>query len=247
MQPAPRQLLTVTALLAVLSACAGTAPEADSRPRPKPARLAVQLDGPLENTAVLGSVATSKGEMLLLQEDGKVASYDLNSRRGANELLRNESALLSLDSVLVADEGAVGPLGPRPPSAHEIALEEFSARSGPALPASTGRYGRESYVSAKVAPLRGTKSGDFVEVVAELRSGVDDSTAFAYATCALAGWASKSGVGFARHIRTLQQREGGTLTMGSIFTISRKQPVGLAVMETKSTLRDCKARGIPAA
>lgn len=247
MQPAPRKLLMATVALAVLSACAETATESNGRPPAKPARLAVQLEGALDNTAVLGSVSTDRGEMLLMNSDGSVASYDLNSRRGAAELLQNEDQLLSLDSVLVADEGAIGPLGPMPPTAQEVALREFAARSGPALPANTTTYAPEAYLSSRVTPLDGTRSGDFVEVVAKLRAGVDDSTAFAYATCALADWASKSQIGYARHIRTLQQRQGGTLTMGSIFTISRQKPSGLSVMETKSTLRDCKARGIPAA
>ena len=71
--------------------------------------------------------------------------------------------------------------------------------------------------------------------------------AMAYATCALAGWAQDEGSDLARHIRTLQDERNGKLLIGSVFPTSSKQPMGLRVMETNATLRECKDRGIPAA
>ena len=71
--------------------------------------------------------------------------------------------------------------------------------------------------------------------------------AFAYATCALAGWAKGQNKPFGRHIRTLQERRDGKLVVGSVFTLSDTRPMGLRVMETQDTLRACRDSGIPAA
>jgi hypothetical protein len=84
-------------------------------------------------------------------------------------------------------------------------------------------------------------------VTANLKPGVDADLAFAYATCALAGWAKGTGRDYARHIRTLQDKRRGKLVIGSVFTLSETRPMGLKVMETNDTLRACKDRGIPAA
>ena len=86
-----------------------------------------------------------------------------------------------------------------------------------------------------------------VEVTANLKEGVDADVAFAYATCALAGWANGNGKGYGRHIRTVQNKRNGKLLLGAVFTLSDTQPMGLRVMETDDTLRVCKDRGIPAA
>ena len=63
----------------------------------------------------------------------------------------------------------------------------------------------------------------------------------------LAGWAKGKDRGYARHIRTLSDKRGGKLLVGSVFTLSGDKPMGLRVMETRDTLRECKDRGIPAA
>ena len=60
-------------------------------------------------------------------------------------------------------------------------------------------------------------------------------------------WAQGEGRDFARHVRTLQDKRGGKLMVGSVFTTSSEKPMGLRVMETNATLRECKDRGIPVA
>ena len=105
----------------------------------------------------------------------------------------------------------------------------------------------EDFIAARVDPVAGDRKGELVEVTANLRAGVDAELAFAYATCALAGWAKDQGKDFGRHIRTVQDKKRGKLMVGSVFTLSDSKPMGLRVMETDDTLRSCKDRGIPAA
>ena len=88
---------------------------------------------------------------------------------------------------------------------------------------------------------------DRVEVSANLREGVDADIAFSYATCALARWAKEQGTPYARHIRTLQDQRNGKLLIGAAYMLSKDRPLGLRVMETNDTLRECRNRGIPAA
>mgnify|MGYP007032577997 FL=1 len=139
----------------------------------------------------------------------------------------------------------------REPTAQEKALAEFAARTRPLrlnLPTSFEADPRD-FQGAQVASLAGSRKGtdSLVEVTANLRGGVDADTAFAYATCALASWADAKGAPYARHIRTLRDKRGGKMVVGSVFTLSERKPMGLTVMTTKQTLQECKARGIPAA
>jgi hypothetical protein len=57
----------------------------------------------------------------------------------------------------------------------------------------------------------------------------------------------QNGEAYGRHVRTLQDTRDGKLTIRAAFTLSDQKPMGLRVMETEDTLRECKARGIPAA
>ena len=99
-----------------------------------------------------------------------------------------------------------------------------------------------------MTPVGGAKTGpaDLVMVHVRLQQGVDDSAAFAYATCTLAAWSKTTKTPFARHVRTVKSDDKGVQVVESVFTMSKTTPLGLAVMEQEQTLRDCRAHGIPA-
>lgn len=239
------------AAIAVLSGCAGSSDGGLSQPpRAKPATLPLQLEGPTEDTAVLAGVSTKNGEIMILENDGTVTTTKLDSARGQQALGRSSEMMFNLSDVLVEDESIVLENLPKPPTAQEIALEEFSKRRRSALPSHIARAPAEAFLTATVAPVSmGGKgdAGDLVAVQVTLKQGVDESTAFAYATCTLAAWSKTTKTPYARHIRTIAgEAAEGTKTVESIFTMSRSLPLGLQVMEREQTLRECGAHGIPA-
>lgn len=252
MRPALRQPYTIAAALAGAVLVAGCVQGADGRPPQKPAtmtgEMAVGAKGATELKRV--QVSTKSGEILILEEDGSVSSMDLDSSEGRDAFALTEADLAGLDVNLSLDLGSAGAVAaPRGPTAQEKALEEFAKRTQPALPVwkDGTEIAAEDFIGSRVVSLAPDGKGDLVEVTANLRQGVDADIAFSYATCALAGWAKQSGSKYGRHIRTLQQKRDGKLLIGAAFTISDSKPMGLRVMETNETLRECKARGIPAA
>lgn len=254
MQPAscqPRFLIAALVGAAVLAGCAGDA--GDARPRPKPETMTARVATPGGATGkaplTLARISTKSGEILILEPDGSVTTMALDSPEGQDAFAVSEADLMALNANLDLDLGMVaGDLPPRQ-TAQDKALEEFAARTQPALPAwaEGTEVAPEDFLGASVASLDPKGSTDLVEVTANLREGVDADIAFSYATCALAGWARQNGESYGRHVRTLQDTRDGKLTIGAAFTLSDQKPMGLRVMETEDTLRECKARGIPAA
>ncbi|SNT71711.1 hypothetical protein [Paracoccus seriniphilus] len=256
MRPAYRQPQTFIAALgfcAVLSGCA--ADNSDGRPPEKPDHVTASIvtTGKSGGAARLGQarISTKSGEILILEEDGSVTKMNLDSPAGRDAFEVTEADLMALNANLDLDlTGATG--GRRHssgPTAQEKAIAEFARRTQPALPEwrDDKIVASEDFLGSKVVTLGDGKKTDLVEVTANLREGVDADIAFSYATCALAGWAKAEGARYGRHIRTLQQTRDGKLLIGAAFTISDSKPLGLRVMETNETLRECKARGIPAA
>lgn len=240
-----------TASLLALGACGQGGDDAGERPREKPARLfAVPAGSGAGEGLGQARISTQSGEILILEEDGSVTSMDLDSPEGRDAFQVTEADLAALNANLDLDlSGLVAPNLPREKTAQEKALEAFAARTGPALPAM--REGVEidpaQFIAAKVEVLGTGDRSDLVEVTANLQQGVDADIAFSYATCALAGWAKANGAPYGRHIRTLSAERNGKLLIGSAFTLSKDKPMGLRVMETEDTLRECRTRGIPAA
>lgn len=232
------------AAMLALAACSNEGGTAD-RPRAKPAEL----------TALGGArISTKSGEILILEPDGSVTPMDLDSPEGRDAFLVTEADLAALNANLSLDFGStvtglVAPNMPRRQTAQEKAIEEFAARAQPALPAWSAEttVEPEMFIGAKVEQLGSGERADLVEVTVNLRRGVDADIGFAYATCALAGWAEASGVAYGRHVRTLSATRNGKLLVGSAFILSETRPLGLRLMETEETLRECKTRGIPAA
>lgn len=247
--------LMAFAALAGLAACSE---EQDGRPKPKPAELAVNLvqsDAGAPNKHVLtpARISTKSGDILILEPDGSVTEMALDSPGGRDAFSVTEADLMALNGNLGLDLSHLPDMAPvkrRSPTAQEKALADFAARTRPmtlGLP-NTFEVKAEDFRGVSVSSLserRGSRPA-LIEVRANLKRGVDAETAFAYASCALATWAESNGTGYARHIRTLQEKKDGELVIGSVFTLSDSKPMGLTVMTTKDTLQECKTRGIPA-
>ena len=236
------------AAMAMLSGCTPSDGGLAQPPRAKPATLPVQLDGPTEDTSILAGLSTKSGELMILENDGSVTTTKLDSPRGRQTLGQGGEEAYSLASILVADDSMPLEALPRPPTAQDIALEEFAARRGSALPARITPTASEAFLGGTVTPVAAGKNAasDLVMVQVRLRQGVDDSAAFAYATCTLAAWSKTTKTPFARHIRTVKGEDKGAQVVESVFTMSKTMPLGLQVMEREQTLRDCRAHGIPA-
>lgn len=260
MRPAaglPRTVAAALAGVAVLAGCAGetAAPRPPAKPEVMTARVATPGADGTGAPLTLARISTKSGEILILEPDGSVTGMMLDSPGGQDAFAVSEADLMALNVNLDLDLGGGDPGGGaatgQPPrqSAQDKALEDFAALTQPALPAWDGArpVDPQDFVGARVAPLGPDASSDLVEVTARLRKGVEADMAFAYATCALAGWASRHDRAYGRHVRTLQDTRDGMLLIGAAFTLSDARPLGLRVMETNETLRECKARGIPAA
>ncbi len=255
MRPAIRQrrfMIAALAGAAVLAGCAdGTGGD---RPKPKPETMTAKVATPGgaagKAPLTLARISTKSGEILILEPDGQVTTMALDSPEGQDAFAVSEADLMALNANLDLDlGGTVAADLPPLQTAQDKALEEFAARTQPALPAwaEGTTVDPRDFIGARVASLDPQGSKDLVEVTANLREGVDADIAFSYATCALAGWAKQNGAPYGRHVRTLQDTRDGKLMIGAAFTLSDQKPMGLRVMETEDTLRECKARGIPAA
>ena len=257
MTTVPRSIrLTVMAALGAvaLAGCEPLAVAPDGRPKAKPAQMVAQVAAPGQKagdaTLTRARISTKSGEILILEEDGSVTTMDLDSPEGQDAFTISEADLAALNANLDLDFGGlVAASLPKEKTAQEKALEAFAARSEPALPTLREDQAVDpaQFIAAKVEPMNRGRATDLVEVTANLRQGVDADIAFSYATCALAGWAKENGTPYGRHIRTLQAERNGKLLIGSAFILSQDKPLGLRVMETEETLRECRARGIPAA
>ncbi len=239
----------MTALTAMLSACAPSDAGLAQPPRAKPATLPVRLDGPTADTSILAGVSTKSGELLILENDGSVTRTKVDSAQGRQTLRPNDAAMFNLTDVLVEDTSVPLDALPKPPRAQDIAIEEFAARSGSALPARIAPAPAEAFLGGRVTRVTqtGRKGGaEMASVQVRLRQGVDESTAFAYATCTLAAWSKTTNTPYARHIRTVYAKDNDTVLAESIFTMSKSTPLGLRVMEREKTLQECRAHGIPA-
>lgn len=264
---AARPVAAFLAFAALAATLAGCDRSSDPRPSAKPDELGVAVvqNGKGGKQLTRGRVSTKSGDILILEADGTVSEVALDSPSGRDAFDVSQEELEALSVNLGLDLSAApvvagfatgghrgGDASPGPvkgPTAQEKALEAFAARTQPAFPKLPDGFkaNPENFIAVNVKTLGSDKRGSLVEVSADLQPGVDADVAMAYATCALAGWAQGEGRDFARHVRTLQDKRGGKLMVGSVFTTSSKKPMGLRVMETNATLRECKDRGIPVA
>lgn len=264
-----RKILTTSLLALAVATVAGCAQKpGDGRPPEKPAQLVAHLVQPLPDQPGKGRlgqarISTKSGQIQIIEPDGSLTEMVL-AGDSPNPFAVTEASLMMLNSNLELDLSGMpdqGPLRKRGMTAQQQALAAFSARTQPLLPVLPADFEAEadmfrgaSVEVARRAPATGQADttqgrearGGLVTVHANLRRGLDANTAFAYATCALAGWAETNGTQYARHVMTQQTKRNGELQLGAVFTLSESRPMGLKVMNTGQTAQECKVRGIPA-
>lgn len=87
--------------------------------------------------------------------------------------------------------------------------------------------------------------GDQVNFRVEMTGACGNQDVADYAACAAAQYALIRGFGFARHVRTNVDNQGGNWRGDAVYTISAALPEGLRTIDAEVTVRDCGARGIP--
>ena len=87
--------------------------------------------------------------------------------------------------------------------------------------------------------------GDLVNFRVAMTGARSNADVSGYAACAAAQYALIRGFGFARHVRTNVEKQGGVWRGDAVYTISAALPMGLKTLDAEVTVRDCGAQGIP--
>lgn len=87
--------------------------------------------------------------------------------------------------------------------------------------------------------------GDLVNFLVEMRGARGPQDVADYAECAAAQYALIRGYGFARHLRTNVEEEGGLWRADAVYTISPALPAGLKTIDAEVTVFNCAENGIP--
>ena len=87
--------------------------------------------------------------------------------------------------------------------------------------------------------------GDLVQFRVEMEGARGPADLAAYGECAAAQYALIRGYGFARHVRTTTDEQGGRWTGEAVFVISDALPDGLRTIDAEVTVSACKENGIP--
>ena len=87
--------------------------------------------------------------------------------------------------------------------------------------------------------------GDLVNFRVAMQGARDGDDVSAYAQCAAAQYALIRGYGFARHVRTKVQEEGGVWRADAVYTISPALPRGLQTIDAEVAVSNCAETGIP--
>ena len=87
--------------------------------------------------------------------------------------------------------------------------------------------------------------GDLVNFQVKVANATQNQDVADYAQCAAAQYALIRGYGFARHVRTNVNEEGGIWTGDAVYTISPALPRGLRTIDAEVTVADCASRSIP--
>lgn len=110
-----------------------------------------------------------------------------------------------------------------------------------ASPTTTGAGGNPEYLGVETRLL----DGDLVGFRVAMTGASSAEDVERYARCAAAQYALIRGYGFARHIRTLTDQNGGVWTADAVYTISPALPRGLRTIDAEVTVADCGVSGIP--
>ena len=87
--------------------------------------------------------------------------------------------------------------------------------------------------------------GDLVNFRVTMRGARDQRDVDDYAECAAAQYALIRGYGFARHLRTTVNEEGGLWQGDAVYTISPALPRGMKTIDAEVTALACAENGIP--
>ena len=86
---------------------------------------------------------------------------------------------------------------------------------------------------------------DLVAFHVKMRGARGDQDVTDYAECAAAQYTLIRGFGFARHVRTNVEIEGGVWHADAVYTISPSLPAGLKTIDAEVTVQNCMEKGIP--
>ncbi|MFW2541750.1 hypothetical protein ACN2XU_03830 [Primorskyibacter sp. 2E107] len=87
--------------------------------------------------------------------------------------------------------------------------------------------------------------GDLVQFDVTMRGARGQDDVAEYAECAAAQYALIRGYGFARHLRTNVNEEGGLWRGDAVYTISAALPEGLRTIDAEVVALACAENGIP--
>ena len=87
--------------------------------------------------------------------------------------------------------------------------------------------------------------GDLVQFDVAMTKALSTQDVADYAECAAAQYTVIRGYGFARHVRTNVNQEGGVWRPDAVYTISPSLPRGIKTIDAEVTLSECMERGIP--
>jgi hypothetical protein len=86
---------------------------------------------------------------------------------------------------------------------------------------------------------------DIVSFLVRMKGARTNADVADYGKCAAARYALIRGFGFARHVRTNVQEEGGLWAGDAVYTISAALPDGLQTIDAEVAVAECAETGIP--
>ena len=87
--------------------------------------------------------------------------------------------------------------------------------------------------------------GDLVQFDVAMTKALSTQDVADYAECAAAQYTVIRGYGFARHVRTNVNQEGGVWRADAVYTISPSLPKGLKTIDAEVVTQNCREKGIP--
>jgi hypothetical protein len=123
------------------------------------------------------------------------------------------------------------------------ALSACAATAPDAGPVTTQGTFRPEYMGAEIVPL----DAALFQFKLAMRGARGVKDVEGYARCVVAGYTNRLGFGFARHVRTKVDEEGGIWRADAVYTISPALPRGLKTIDAEVTVADCAELGIPTA
>ena len=126
------------------------------------------------------------------------------------------------------------------------ALAALSACAQPGMGPGRGQGGEElPFTPAYQGIETRLLDGDLVSFQVKMTGARDNNDVAAYGECAAAQYALIRGYGFARHVRTNVDKNGGVWSGDAVYTISAALPRGLKTIDAEVTVQNCAENGIP--